>query len=58
MDHETLAEIVCAKPELAHMPVVADASFGHTTPQFTLPIGGAGTLRAAGGEVRLVVRDH
>jgi muramoyltetrapeptide carboxypeptidase LdcA involved in peptidoglycan recycling len=48
MDPNTLAGIVRSKPELADMPVVADGSFGHTTPQFTFPIGGRGTLRAAG----------
>ena len=37
---DTLETIVGGNPEPARIPVVADASFGHTTPQFTFPIGG------------------
>jgi muramoyltetrapeptide carboxypeptidase LdcA involved in peptidoglycan recycling len=58
MDLETLFAIVRSKPELAGIPVVAEASFGHTTPQFTWPIGGTGALRATGGEVGIHIRDH
>jgi len=58
MDPETLAAVVGAKPELAGMPVVADASFGHTTPQFTFPIGGRGELRATAEGVRFGILDH
>jgi muramoyltetrapeptide carboxypeptidase LdcA involved in peptidoglycan recycling len=35
MDLDTIKAIVESKRELAGVPVVADASFGHTTPQFT-----------------------
>jgi muramoyltetrapeptide carboxypeptidase len=55
MDQETLTAIVEGKRELDGMPVVAGASFGHTTPQFTFPIGGYGTLHAGGGTVRLSI---
>ena len=40
MAPETLETIIRSKRELDGIPVVADASFGHTTPQFTFPIGG------------------
>jgi muramoyltetrapeptide carboxypeptidase len=40
------------------MPVVAGASFGHTTPQFTFPIGGYGCLRAGDAAVRLSIEVH
>jgi muramoyltetrapeptide carboxypeptidase len=40
MDQDTLKAIVESKRELDGMPVLAGASFGHTTPQFTFPIGG------------------
>ncbi|WP_119068646.1 S66 family peptidase [Rubrobacter indicoceani] len=46
MDPDVLDGIVHAKPELSEIPVVADASFGHTTPTFTFPLGGRGRLRA------------
>jgi muramoyltetrapeptide carboxypeptidase len=49
MDQDTLTAIVASKRELDGMPVVSGASFGHTTPQFTFPIGGYGSLRAEEG---------
>ena len=58
MDPETLAEIIHTKPELDRIPVVANASFGHTTPQFTFPIGGTGTLNARAGDVELRIHTH
>ena len=58
MDLETLSEIVRSKPELDRIPVVANASFGHTTPQFTFPIGGTGTLNARAGDVELRIHTH
>ena len=46
MDQDTMTTIVESKRELEGIPVVAGASFGHTTPQFTFPIGGYGRLHA------------
>ena len=58
MDRETLAEIVRGKPELDRIPIIANASFGHTTPQFTFPIGGTGSLGAHGSRAGLRIRTH
>ena len=58
MDLDTLTEIVRTKPELDPIPVVVNASFGHTTPGFTFPIGGTGALRARAGSVELRVEKH
>ena len=58
MDRETLAEIIRGKPELGSIPVIANASFGHTTPAFTFPIGGTGALRAHAGDVGLRIEAH
>ena len=58
MDLETLSAIIESKRELDGMPVVANASFGHTTPGFTFPIGGHGRLRADGDAVELFVDVH
>ncbi|CAA9459736.1 MAG: Muramoyltetrapeptide carboxypeptidase [uncultured Rubrobacteraceae bacterium] len=58
MDPEALAEIVHTKPEFGNIPVVANASFGHTTPAFTFPIGGTGSLRAHAGDVELRIDTH
>ncbi|UOQ43562.1 LD-carboxypeptidase [Halobacillus salinarum] len=46
MTMELLEEIIRTKKELDHLPVIVNASFGHTTPQFTFPIGGRVTLEA------------
>jgi muramoyltetrapeptide carboxypeptidase LdcA involved in peptidoglycan recycling len=58
MGRETLAEIVRGKTELERIPVISDASFGHTTPAFTFPIGGTGALRAHAGDVELRIETH
>jgi muramoyltetrapeptide carboxypeptidase LdcA involved in peptidoglycan recycling len=58
MNQDTLTAIVESKPELDGLPVVASASFGHTTPQFTFPIGGYGSLRAEEGTARLSIEVH
>jgi muramoyltetrapeptide carboxypeptidase len=58
IDHDTLMAIVESKRELDGMPVVAGASFGHTTPQFTFPIGGYGRLRAGDGTAKLSIEVH
>ena len=41
---EDIQEMIASKPELAHIPIIANASFGHTTPIFTFPIGGRATI--------------
>ena len=58
MDPEALAQIIHTKPELDNIPVVANASFGHTTPAFTFPVGGTGSLRAHAGDVELRIETH
>src|SRR5215204_829368 len=58
MDQDTLSAIVGSKRELDGLPVVANASFGHTTPQFTFPIGGYGRLRAGDGSASLSIDVH
>jgi muramoyltetrapeptide carboxypeptidase LdcA involved in peptidoglycan recycling len=58
MDRDTLMAIIESKRELDGIPVVASASFGHTTPQFTFPIGGYGRLRAGEGTVQLYIEVH
>src|SRR5919112_6635376 len=52
VDPDTLRVIIQSKRELDNIPVVASASFGHTTPQFTFPIGGYGRLHAGDGIAR------
>ena len=54
----SIRKIVSSKKELAGIPVIANADFGHTTPQFTFPIGGQATIRAIGSEVHLIIEEH
>lgn len=58
IDPETLIRIVKSKRELDAIPVIADASFGHTTPQFTFPIGGRGRLSAENGSASFTIVEH
>jgi muramoyltetrapeptide carboxypeptidase len=58
VDPDILTAIIKSKRELAGIPIVAGASFGHTTPQFTFPIGGSGSLRADNGTIRFSIEVH
>ncbi len=58
MSPELLAGIVAGKKELARLPVVAGADFGHTSPQFTFPIGGRGKLIAEAHTAHLIISEH
>ena len=58
MDVDALTAIIESKRELDGIPVVANASFGHTTPGFTFPIGGYGRVRAAERRVELWIDRH
>ena len=40
MTVEKWTKLIKNKPELAHIPVIGNANFGHTTPNATIPIGG------------------
>ncbi len=58
MDFDTLSAIIESKQELDDIPVVVNANFGHTTPQFTFPIGGQGRLRARSGSAEIWIDEH
>jgi len=53
-----LVKMIRGKEELKSIPVIANADFGHTTPQFTFPIGGKGRLAVADGKVSFTVLEH
>lgn len=48
-----LEQVLAKHPMLSTVPVVANLDFGHTSPMFTLPIGGWAALDTTGGSVRL-----
>jgi muramoyltetrapeptide carboxypeptidase LdcA involved in peptidoglycan recycling len=58
MTRELLTQIVASKPELAGLPVLANADFGHTSPMFTFPIGGTAELRADPAAPALRITIH
>jgi muramoyltetrapeptide carboxypeptidase len=58
LELEALSYIISTKRELRGMPIIANASFGHTTPQFTFPIGGRGAISARTGAVQFQITQH
>jgi muramoyltetrapeptide carboxypeptidase LdcA involved in peptidoglycan recycling len=58
MEGELLVKLIRSKRELAEIPVIVNADFGHTTPQFTFPIGGTGRLAAINGKVSFRIVEH
>jgi len=58
MTRNLLEQIIHSKAELSGIPVIANADFGHTTPQITFPIGGTVRLEVIQGEVDLEIIDH
>jgi len=53
VSNELIQTIIHTKKELSHIPVVANADFGHTTPMFTFPIGGKVKLQVGQNDVRI-----
>jgi muramoyltetrapeptide carboxypeptidase LdcA involved in peptidoglycan recycling len=55
---ENLTELVRQIPALKNLPVIANCDFGHTTPVFTVPIGGRCQLNANGEQATIVITEH
>ena len=53
-----LTKIIKTKPELDNIPVIANLNFGHTTPIFTIPIGGVVEVSAQDGVSKIKVIEH
>ncbi len=58
ISNENIEKIIRAKKELADLPVIANADFGHTTPHITFPIGGTGKLVASKQGSHLKILKH
>lgn len=58
MTNESLIKIIKTKKELNKIPVIANADFGHTSPQITFPIGGTASLSAKNDGIRLEIIKH
>ena len=56
MTKEKWIKLIKSKKELANIPVIAGADFGHTTPIFTFPVGGNAKLEAVGNKIDLRIK--
>jgi muramoyltetrapeptide carboxypeptidase len=55
---ENLTALINNTPALRHLPVIANCDFGHTTPIFTVPIGGRCKLQVGEGKTSIVFFEH
>ncbi len=55
---EDMQEMITSKPELVHIPIIANASFGHTTPIFTFPIGGRAQIISSKEKTSITIVTH
>ncbi|SDZ19311.1 S66 peptidase family protein [Bacillus sp. 166amftsu] len=55
---EDIQEMTYSKQELSHIPVIANANFGHTTPIFTFPIGGRAKIISSQTNTSITVLTH
>ncbi|WP_078381196.1 S66 family peptidase [Sutcliffiella halmapala] len=53
--NDILIDIISTKKELANLPVIANADFGHTSPMFTFPIGGEAQVSIKQGKVSIAI---
>ncbi|WP_223700477.1 S66 family peptidase [Sutcliffiella deserti] len=53
--NEDIVTIISSKKELASIPVVANADFGHTSPMFTFPIGGEAVIKVSHKKVKVTL---
>jgi len=59
MTDQLLSQIIKSKAELEHIPVIANADFGHTDPKITFPVGGSVKVYAGKGhKVTLTIIEH
>ena len=56
MTEEKWKKLIKNKKELAHIPVIGNANFGHTTPIMTFPVGGHAKLIAKSNEIKLLIK--
>ena len=56
MTVEKWTKLIKNKPELAHIPVIGNANFGHTTPIMKFPVGGHAKLVAKENKIELLIK--
>ncbi|WP_075982011.1 S66 family peptidase [Bacillus massilinigeriensis] len=55
---EAIKKIIHSKPELQHIPVIANVNFGHVQPLATIPIGSMATVKANGQRTEIVIEQE
>lgn len=55
---DDVLEMVRSRPKLRHLPVIANADFGHTEPRWTFPIGGTARIAAQGQQASIEFLVH
>jgi len=55
---EQLIHIIQSKKELQHIPIIANADFGHTDPKATIPIGGTVRIQATDRSALIEFIEH
>lgn len=55
---EHLETLVRIRPQLASIPIIANADFGHTSPMITFPIGGSVCIVARGDKAEIKIIKH
>jgi muramoyltetrapeptide carboxypeptidase LdcA involved in peptidoglycan recycling len=56
MTKEKWIKMIKNKKELAGIPVIAGADFGHSTPIFTFPVGGRAKISAHGNDIKILIK--
>lgn len=57
-NRQRIEAIIKSKKELANIPIIANADFGHTEPRFTFPIGGKAKIKATKNGARIEIISH
>jgi len=55
---QQLASMISVHPRLRHVPVIANADFGHTSPIFTFPIGGMARIVCDKNKASIEIVKH
>jgi len=58
MTVDLLMQIVKSKKQLANIPVIGNADFGHSDPKITFPVGGSVSLSVNEKEAKVTILEH
>ena len=58
MTFDLLKQIIKSKKQLAHIPIVGNVDFGHTSPIITFPVGGIVSMNVSKEKTELTILEH